>query len=208
MRSLAIAGPALLMIQAIFVHFVSSSERPPVPPNLKNFPSSFANWQTLSEDPIAEDVQQTLHADRLLSRTYTNNLQNPGLLIAWFQSQRSGLSQPHSPQVCLPASGWIPEIKDEVSLGPISVNRMIVTNHGQRDVVLYWYQMQNRAIEGEWAAKLWTVASAVRDRRTDTALIRIVVYSAGNNVAQASATAVQFGRDLYPMILKNFPPAN
>jgi EpsI family protein len=208
MHRLAIAGPAFLMIQAVLVHFVSSSERPPAPPDLKQFPASFAQWQTLSEDPIGEDVQQTLHADRLLSRSYTNHRDNPGLFVAWFQSQRSGLSQPHSPQVCLPASGWTPEIKDEVSLGPIDVNRMVVSNRGQRDVVLYWYQMQNRAIEGEWEAKLWTVASAVRDRRTDTALVRIVVYAADNDINKATAAAVRFGRDLYPVLLKNFPPAN
>jgi EpsI family protein len=207
MRSLANAAPILLAAQALLVHIVSSGERPPAPPDLAQFPASFAQWQTLSEDPIAEDVQQTLHADRLLSRNYTDHQNNASLLIAWFQSQRSGVSQPHSPQVCLPASGWIPEVKDEVSLGAISVNRYVAVNHGQRDVILYWYQMQNRAIEGEWAAKLWTVASAVRDHRTDTALIRIVAYAADNDIAKATATAVQFGRDLYPVMLKNFPPA-
>ncbi len=207
MYKLALAAPVLLTIQAVFVYFVSSSERPPAPPDLARFPQSFAQWKILSEDFIAQDVQQTLHADRLLSRTYTNGPDNAGLLVAWFQSQRSGLSQPHSPQVCLPASGWTPEVKDEVSLGPIAVNRYIVANRGQRDVVLYWYQMQNRAIEGEWAAKLWTVASAVRDRRTDTALIRIVVVAADGDTNRATAAAVKFGQDIYPVLLQNFPPA-
>jgi EpsI family protein len=207
MRSLALAAPVLLAAQALLVHFVAAGERPPAPPDLAKFPASFAQWQTLSEDPIAADVQQTLHADRLLSRSYTDRRDNAGLFIAWFQSQRSGLSQPHSPQVCLPASGWIPEVKDQVMLGSIAVNRYIVANRGQRDVVLYWYQMQNRAIEGEWAAKFWTVASAVRDHRTDTALIRIVVVAADGDTTRATATAVKFGRDLYPELLANFPAA-
>ena len=207
MRSLSIAAPVILIAQAVFVHFISAGEHPPAPPDLARFPASFAQWQTLTEDPIAQDVQQTLHADRLLSRTYTDRHDSAGLLVAWFQSQHSGLSQPHSPQVCLPASGWVPEVKDEVMLGSVAVNRYIVANRGQRDVVLYWYQMQNRAIEGEWAAKLWTVAGAVRDHRTDTALVRIVVVAADGDTTRATATAVQFGRDLYPVLLENLPIA-
>jgi EpsI family protein len=210
MRRLALAAPVLLIVQAVLVHYVSAGERPPAAPDLARFPASFAHWQIVSEDFIAADVQQTLHADRLLSRSYTDQQNIAGLLVAWFQSQRSGLSQPHSPQVCLPASGWTPEIRDEVTLdtaaGPIAVNRLIVSNRGQRDVVLYWYQMQRRVVEGEWAAKLWTVANAVRDRRTDTALVRIVVVAPGGDTAAATTAAVQFGRDLYPVLLENFPP--
>jgi hypothetical protein len=64
--------------------------------------------------------------------------------VARVQSQRAGASQPHSPKVCLPAAGWTPAVTGEVTLdtaaGAITVNRYIVVNHGQRDVVLYWYQ--------------------------------------------------------------------
>jgi EpsI family protein len=209
MRSLAIAAPVLLAVQALVVHQVAGAERAPSPPDFTRFPKSFANWQFVNEDPITPDVQEQLHADRLLSRSYWNQKDQAGLFVAWFQSQRSGLSQPHSPQVCLPASGWVPEIKDEVTLqttlGPIAVNRYVVTNRGQRDVVLYWYQMQRRAIEGEWSAKFWTVETALRDRRTDTALVRIVTYAGDGNVDHATGSAIAFGRDLYPVLLENFP---
>lgn len=209
MRSLSIAAPALVALQAIAVHLVAGNERAPAPPDFARFPATFAGWTSLHEDPIAPDVEAQLHADRLLSRTYGRPNGEAGLFVAWFQSQRSGLSQPHSPQVCLPASGWVPEVKDEVAFetpaGPLAVNRYIVVNRGQRDVVLYWYQMRRRAIEGEWAAKFWTVSNAIRERRTDTALVRIVVWAADGNAERATATAVHFGRDLYPVLLGHFP---
>jgi len=204
MRSLPILAPVWIVLQAIFVHLVLGNERAPAPPDFAHFPASFLSWTELHEDPIAPDVEEQLHADRLLSRTYGSVQGEAGLFVAWFQSQRSGLSQPHSPQVCLPASGWVPEIKDEVMLGSIAVNRYIVVNRGLRAVVLYWYQMQNRAIEGEWAAKFWTVSSALRDRRTDTALVRIVVYANGN-ADHATATAVDFGHAVYPVLLASLP---
>jgi len=204
MRSLPILAPVWIVLQAIFVHLVLGNERAPAPPDFAHCPASFLIWTELHEDPIAPDVEEQLHADRLLSRTYGGVQGEAGLFVAWFQSQRSGLSQPHSPQVCLPASGWVPEIKDEVMLGSIAVNRYIVVNRGLRAVVLYWYQMQNRAIEGEWAAKFWTVSSALRDRRTDTALVRIVVYANGN-ADHATATAVDFGHAVYPVLLASLP---
>jgi EpsI family protein len=142
------------------------------------------------------------------------------LFVAWFQSQRAGSSQPHSPKVCLPASGWIPEISGEITLdtagGAIRVNRYIVVNRGQRDVVLYWYQGPRRVTAGEWEAKLWLIADALRDKRTDTALVRVVVQSAqvgqavspvgteaGDQAAAAAATG--FARSLYPVLREALP---
>ncbi len=67
-------------------------------------------------------------------------------------------------------------------------------------MVLYWYQTPRRAIAGEWAAKLWLVADALRDRRTDTALVRVVAWPGEGGDAAATAVAMGFARDLYPLL--------
>jgi EpsI family protein len=72
-------------------------------------------------------------------------------------------------------------------------------------VVLYWYQTPRRVIAGEWAAKLWLVADAVRDRRTDTALIRVIVWSAGGGDEAATTVASRFAGKLYP-VLRGYLP--
>jgi EpsI family protein len=109
----------------------------------------------------------------------------------------------------LPASGWTPERVDEVTLdtaaGAIAVNRYLVANGAQRAVVLYWYQTPRRAIAGEWAAKLWLVADAIRDKRTDTALVRVIAWPAGGSDDAATAAAVGFARELYPMLREYLP---
>jgi EpsI family protein len=211
MRNLNIAVPIFVAAQALLVHWAAGGERPPKSPDLAQFPAAFGEWRTLREDPIEEDVRQQLHADRLLSRTYIQDQTNyaASLFVAWFQSQRAGVSQPHSPQVCLPGSGWVPQVKDdailETAAGSIAVNRYVVVNRGQRAVVLYWYQTPRRVIEGEWAAKFWTISDALRDRRTDTALVRIVTWAAGGRDDTATATAVKFGQDLYPGLRQILP---
>jgi EpsI family protein len=203
--------PVFLAGQGLLVYWTGGREDPPAPPPLFEFPASFAGWTEQREDPIDADVANTLRADRLLSRTYVNRAGvEAGLLVAWFQSQRAGASQPHSPKVCLPASGWTPESSGELSLasaaGELTLNRYVVANGQERAVVLYWYQTPRRAMAGEWASKFWLVADALRDRRTDTALVRIVVGS--NNLGMdevGTRSASDFARAVYPLLLEKLP---
>jgi EpsI family protein len=215
--------PVFLLAQAALVHWATGRERAPAPPVLGAFPSAFGEWRQMSEDPIAADVAGELRADQLLSRTYVNTAVNTaaktstlhstvpvvGLFVAWFQSQRAGASQPHSPKVCLPASGWIPAVTGEITLataaGAITVNRYIVVNHAQRDVVLYWYEGPRRVTADEWAAKFWLVADALRDKRTDTALVRVVAQSGDGGDQAAIAAASGFAQSLYPLLRENLP---
>jgi EpsI family protein len=202
--------PPLLAVQGLLVYWIAGAEHPPPPPALSEFPATFSGWNQLREDPIDAGIANTLRADRLLSRTYGNGAGgSAGLLVAWFQSQRAGASQPHSPQVCLPAAGWTPEATGDLSIataaGVLTVNRYVVASRGERAVVLYWYQTSRRAVAGEWASKFWLVADAVRDRRTDTALVRVVVESVPGREEPATWTAADFTRSVYPLLREKLP---
>jgi EpsI family protein len=203
--------PIFLLAQAVLVHWAVGMERAPAPPALAKFPSEFGDWKQLRDDPIAADVAGELRADQILSRTYmrTSAGSVANLFVAWFRSQRAGASQPHSPKVCLPASGWTPAITGDITLntaaGAIAVNRYIVVNHGQRDVVLYWYQGPRRVTAGEWENKLWLMADALRDRRTDTALVRVVVPSIDGSDQAATAAATAFAQSIYPLLRETLP---
>ena len=203
--------PVFLLAQAVLVHWAAGMERAPRPPALSNFPSEFGEWKMLREDPIAADVAGELRADQILSRTYVHKSARSvaNLFVAWFQSQRAGTSQPHSPKVCLPAAGWTPAVTGEITLstvaGALTVNRYVVVNRGQRDIVLYWYQSPRRVTAGEWATKFWLMADAVRDRRTDTALVRVVVQAGDRGDQAATAAATGFAQNLYPLLRENLP---
>src|SRR5260370_28533066 len=126
--------PVVLLVQTVVVHWAASAERPPASPALAQFPTQIGDWKMIGEDPITPEVASVLHADQLLSRNYLRPATNAmaGLFVAWFQSQRGGASQPHSPKVCLPGSGWTPQVTAEArvdtSAGAIDVNRYIVVN--------------------------------------------------------------------------------
>jgi EpsI family protein len=109
----------------------------------------------------------------------------------------------------LPGNGWIPEVAGVVTIntaaGAITVNRYIIQNRGARAIVLYWYQTPRRVIAGEWDAKFWLAADALRDRRTDTAIVRVALAIPPGQDAAATAAATAFVRRIYPLLRANLP---
>jgi EpsI family protein len=204
--------PIFLAAQILVLHVAASNEHPPSPPALNGFPAVFGQWKLFRFDPIDPAVAAELRADRLVSQTYIENPTHSfaSLLVAWFETQQGGARQPHSPKVCLPSGGWTPRIADEVTIstseGAITVNRYVVDKDALSAVVLYWYQTPRRVIAGEWAAKFWLAADALRDRRTDTALVRVTTWPAsGGGDEAATAVATEFARGLYPKLRDYFP---
>jgi EpsI family protein len=203
--------PAFVVLQAAFVYWATSGERLPPKPDFSALPGLMGDWEKFREDPIEPAVVDQLGADKLLNSSYVNRgtLVMANLFVAWFQSQRGGASQPHSPQVCLPGAGWtfdrISVMTLDTGTGAIPVNLDIITQGRQRAVVLYWFQTPRRAIASEWSAKFWTVADAVRDRRTDTSIVRIVVWNGDRSDQATIGSAVGFARKAYPALRQMLP---
>jgi EpsI family protein len=203
--------PLFLAAQILVIHAMASGEHPPPLPAQERFPLTFGPWKLFRVDPMDADVAAELRADRLVSRTYSEPPAQTfaSLLVAWFQTQQGAGRQPHSPKVCLPSGGWTPRIVDEVTVdtaaGPITVNRYVVDKDTQSAVVFYWYQTPRRVIAGEWAAKFWLMADSLRDKRTDTALVRVTTWPTRGGDQAATAVATEFARNLYPKLREYLP---
>lgn len=203
--------PLFLASQALFVHWTATFEKPPAAPDLSHFPAQIGSWERTSDLPLDAATEAQLGADRSMNSMYTQhpNGEFANVFVAWFQSQRAGVSQPHSPQVCLPASGWVPESNGlmdiETSAGKITVNRYVIAKGAERAVVVYWYQTPRRVVAGEWAAKFWLMADALRDRRTDTSLVRVTTWVRDSDVSAATGAARELSKQLYPLLRETFP---
>jgi EpsI family protein len=203
--------PLFLVAQGLLVHWTATFERPPAKPDLTRFPAQVGPWERVSEQPVDDATQAQLGADRLMNSMYmqqpTGEIAN--VFVAWFQSQRAGTSQPHSPQVCLPAAGYVPEstgtLEIDTSAGAITVNRLVTSTPRERQVVLYWYQTPRRVVAGEWAAKFWLMVDVMRDRRTDTSLVRVVTWVRDSDVSAATKAAVGLSQKIYPLLRETFP---
>jgi EpsI family protein len=186
----------LLAGQAAAYHKFTRNETVAAAPPLVGLAGQLGNWVKAQEGYVDQATQEVLQADDTLNRTYFN----PGsrftanLFVAAFRSQRHGAA-PHSPKNCLPGSGWTPLVNDRVKVeipgrGPIEVNRYIIQRAESKSLVLYWYQSRDRAVASEYHAKLYTMLDAVKDNRTDTALVRVIIglpLDASSESAQAAA---------------------
>ena len=127
------------------------------------------------------------------------------------RSQRQGEAI-HSPQNCLPGSGWQPVSATRASIAsggaPLPVNRYVVQKGVDRQVVLYWYQGRGRVIANEYLNKLWLMLDQMTRHRSDGALVRIVAPVQGLDeraLVAASTSAEQFARAIQPRLSPYLP---
>lgn len=203
----------VLVAQTVLFYAASRGERVPAGQALDAFPAQVGTWHEVQNYPVEQEIKDQLKADDLLNRLYADPQSRAGasLFIAYFKTQRTGQS-PHSPKNCLPGSGWEPEATGYLDVAvrgeaaPIRINRYVVSHGDEKSVVLYWYQSRRRVIASEFSAKFWLVMDSIRYHRSDTALVRITVPVANNDVQGATRTGANFVQTLFPE-LKAYLPA-
>jgi EpsI family protein len=197
---------ALLAGTALFLHARSQAEVLPPKKPLASFPLRVGNWQG-RDVAIPQWALDALGAGEFVEHNYSRALDEPSvdLFMAYFPSQRTG-STMHSPQNCLPGSGWTPIQSSRLELprpggGKIKVNRYVLARGLDRLLVLYWYQEHGRVVASEYWAKFYLVADAFRMNRSDGALVRVTTPIAQNEtLASAEKRGVAFVQDALPLL--------
>jgi exosortase D (VPLPA-CTERM-specific) len=134
------------------------------------------------------------------------------LYVAYYASQRTGQSA-HSPRSCLPGGGWriVEFAPHKVASVPraaeaLQVNRVIVQQGADRQLVYYWFQERGRDITSEYLVKWYLLKDAIVRNRTDGALVRLVTpLAAGEPAAAGDARLAQFANSVLPA-LHNYLP--
>lgn len=134
-----------------------------------------------------------------------------GIFVGFFDSQQQGRTI-HSPKNCLPGGGWEPMTSDRIQLttaaGPAPVNRYVIANNNtsQKALVYYWYQGRGRVAANEYLVKLDLLRDAAIKRRTDEALVRLVIpVTATMTEAQADELAERVAARLIPTLYQHLP---
>jgi EpsI family protein len=203
--ALLIAGAAILM-QAR----ARSEVFPPRLP-LKQFPAQLGGWSG-TDVAIDKNVLEILGPGDFLLRIYQNQQKSPyiDLFIAYFRSQRAG-DTIHSPQHCLPGSGWAPIENQRITLTmpghePFPANRYLIAKGGSRQLVLYWFWAHDRGVASEYWAKFYLVADSIKMNRSDGALVRITTPMYPGETADAAQQRIlPFARDVTPLLNSYIP---
>jgi EpsI family protein len=184
-------------------------ESPPPRTQFQDFPAAVAGWRAAGNVPIDAEARDVLRADDYLDRNYrapSGRLVN--LYVAYYASQRQGEAI-HSPQNCLPGSGWQPVESGIATLQidgrPLPVNRYVIERHGARQLAYYWYQGRGRAVANEFANKFWLIVDAARLHRSDGALVRVMTTVDAATAGSAEQAGAEFSGGVFP-VLERFVP--
>lgn len=134
------------------------------------------------------------------------------LYVAYYASQRTGQSA-HSPRSCLPGGGWaisefgpheVPGVRNNGLA--LRVNRAIVQQGTDRELVYYWFQERGRDITSEYLVKWYLLEDALLRNRSDGALVRLVTPLAQSEaVAAADARLAGFTAAVMPALQSYLP---
>jgi exosortase D (VPLPA-CTERM-specific) len=208
-RRVAIAA-GVLAAGIVSLQLVSRGEAVPLRRSLKDFPIAVEPWQGMDQLPDSETLR-VLRVTDFMRRQYTApGLVPIGVYVGYYESQRTGVTI-HSPQQCLPGSGWgiirmerIPLPRPQSQGDPIVINRVLVAKGIDRQVVVYWYQERGRVVASEYWAKAYLVWDSITRSRTDGALVRISV-PVTKSEENAYRHAVQFAQRIFPMLSEYLP---
>ena len=163
---------------------------------LKDFPAQIGSWRQTGDDLRFDDeTEKVLRADDYLARNFVSNGRTASFYVGYYATQRNGATY-HSPLNCLPGSGWVMSDAARITITPLGggtpfeVNRFVVANGRDRALMIYWYQGRGRAVASEYWGKIYTVFDSVRRRRSDGAMVRVMV-PVGNSQDEAQKTAVE-----------------
>ncbi len=162
---------------------------------LKEFPAQIGSWRQVGDDiRFDNETEKVLRADDYLSRNFVSEGRRASFYVGYYATQRDGATY-HSPLNCLPGSGWVMSDPARVIISPAGVtpfeaNQFTIINGRERALMIYWYQGRGRAVASEYLGKIYTVLDSVRRRRSDGAMVRVMVPM-GNSPEEAQQTAVE-----------------
>jgi EpsI family protein len=165
---------------------------------LNQFPAQVGRWrQSGADGRFDKETEQVLRADDYLARNYTGpDGRVASFYVGYYATQRNGATY-HSPLNCLPGSGWTMNDPATIEIKPVggapsfAANRYIIENGSDRQLLVYWYQGRGRKVASEYWGKIYTVIDSVKRRRSDGAMVRIMIpVGPSEQAALDAATAL------------------
>jgi EpsI family protein len=151
----------------------------PLADSLSTIPLELTPGYAGESMPIPADQVAVAGTTRSILRLYQRDSTDYyTVYVGYYDQQRQGRTI-HSPKNCLPGGGWEPlgSRKDSVvtAAGTIHTNRWTIAKGNERAVVYYWYQGRGRTESDEYRVKLDLIRDSAIRRRSEEALVRILV---------------------------------
>lgn len=167
------------------------------------------------DQEVSAQEQRVAGMDNYLLRSYSPSAATAAvaaattfsIYVGYYEKQMRGHTI-HSPKNCLPGAGWEALTSTtaivKTSQGEIPVTKYLLKREQERAVVFYWYQGRGRVEANEYRVKWNLLRDAAVRRRSDEALVRIVV-PVNRSEDEAVKVATLVATDLIPALSKALP---
>jgi len=177
---------------------------------LSNFPKTIKDWQG-KEAVIDTEMVRLSGAEDALDITYAVDGKHAVSLYMGYRGSpfMESANFFHSPNVCLPPSGWITlhsttrVIKDVPGFSNITVSKMVIEKMDHKQLVYYWFQTKNRASNDVNINRFHLALHAIgRDNTHDLFIRPITPIYPGESVEDAEKRMDGFVRDMMATLLQ------
>jgi EpsI family protein len=191
---------------------VEFREKIPIAKQFNQFPTEIGEWKGTRQTMEQQYLNALFFSDYIIADYRNSQGKEVSFYVAYYDSQRKGESI-HSPESCLPGSGWVFRQSGTTNIalassnpGSISVNRAFMEKPGVKELVYFWFPMRGRVLTKLWEVKVANFWDALTKQRTDGALVRVItpVYR-NEEMSEAEERLSGFTRDVVP-ILDQFIP--
>ena len=187
-------------------------EKIPLSQSLVNFPLKIGQWNGTRQIIEQELIDALDFTDYVMVGYKDPKNYHVNFYVAYYESQRTGESI-HSPESCLPGSGWSFEGEEVTNLpipGPygdsLPVSRAIMKKGDARQLVYYWFPARGRILTNLYQLKLYTFWDALTKQRTDGALVRLITpVLETEKIKEADERLTVFAREILPVLNKYLP---
>ena len=194
----------------LFLQLLSRGEAVPLRRSFEEFPFQVSAHRG-EERGLEPEIIKALGVTDFMMRYYTAPGRLPiWLYVGYYESQRTGAII-HSPQQCLPGSGWSIVRLERANIDVpgtearrITINRVLVAKGEDQQVVLYWYQERGRVIASEYWGKAYMVWDSITRTRTDGALVRVSAPVAGSE-EETYRQVAEFSQRIFPLLTEFLP---
>ena len=180
---------------------LDATERPPLRRSLATLPMTLGDW--IGRDvAVAPDIVERAQTTDYLNREYVDR-RNPGRrLTLWINYSEQGTNLRHTPEICLPSSGWekVESQTRELAIPAGSGRELTVTRLGyaQGDLVKhvgFWYYIFGEGRLENYVRRLPITSRSSHGRTTRGSSMTVEVFYAGDLDADGAMLA-DFARGL------------
>ncbi len=173
-----------------------------------DFPLNIGHWTGTRSSLTATELRTLNLTDYFVGNyTYEGKSFSPiNLYIAYYDKQTQENSI-HSPQICLPGSGWTILSHDIYNVGAINVNMEVMQKGTQKLLVYYWFREAGYDAATNFEIKKLLLINSFRNGRTDGSLIRLTTpLEEGDQLRDVQDQMDDFLKNTLPYLPEYIPP--